>query len=183
MAIDATAGGSSANCYVTLAGASTWFEGHMGGEAWELLDLPTRERALRHATANLDGMEPQLKGKRLKLDQALAWPRHHGCNTDLAAVIPPEVVAATCLEAAWLARHKPTAGKSQRQQLQEEGVTSFSLEGWSETFKRSNGDTICPDAYYQIKRWIKRQDFVLDPRERLECRDDVINRDLCCDDW
>lgn len=78
MALNVTPGASNADSYASLADANAYFSDR-GVTAWTGTD-PTKEAALRKATAYLDNAyRGKWRGVRVNDDQALAWPR---CNSE-----------------------------------------------------------------------------------------------------
>lgn len=72
--LDATAGGASANTYVTLADAETYMEGRLYTTAWDAALDATKDKALAWATAILDD-HFEWFGYVMTEEQALQWPR------------------------------------------------------------------------------------------------------------
>ena len=96
--LDDTAKGASANSYVTVADAETYFDERYDSALW--LDEPStaqKERLLITATRELDRL-PWL-ATRTTSTQALQWPRSGLCDRDGISLdndtIPPEVDRAT----------------------------------------------------------------------------------------
>jgi hypothetical protein len=100
LVIEATAGHASANSYVTLAEAVSYFEGRAGAEAWDDATTAERNQALVSATTRLE--QEQYQGDRTSSTQALAWPRsnltYDGQSVD-GATVPSFVKRATYEEA------------------------------------------------------------------------------------
>ena len=100
--IEATAGSSSANSYITTADGDVYAEDHLGTLNWTTASADDQARALLAATARLD--ELQWVGSRATTPQALAWPRLDAscCEKSYdSETIPPEVEAA-CFDLAEL---------------------------------------------------------------------------------
>ncbi len=72
-AIDATLGGTSANSYVTLAAANTYFETVPDSSTWVNKTDDQKNRALISATRWIDALS--FYGDRCTETQALKWPR------------------------------------------------------------------------------------------------------------
>ena len=106
--VDATLSGASANSYVTLAAADTYFETVPDSSDWTGKTTDAKNRALISATRWIDGLS--FYGDRCTTTQALKWPR-----TDVtcdgveatASFIPREIKDATC-EAALALLRNPT---------------------------------------------------------------------------
>jgi hypothetical protein len=100
--IDATAGGATANSYVTLAEANAYMEAHADAETWEDADVP----AALLIEAARDLQTARWRGLRATATQMLAWPRADCPDPDAAwgtafpvydtDVIPQRVKDAQC---------------------------------------------------------------------------------------
>lgn len=73
--IDATLGGASANSYVTLAEADTYFETVPDSSTWDDKTNDQKNRALISATRWIDALS--FYGDRCSTTQALKWPREN----------------------------------------------------------------------------------------------------------
>lgn len=84
MAFDATLKGESANSYITLEGANTYFGDRLGSTTWDAATDSDKQKALIMATRYLD----QLKymGERTETTQALSFPRQFLPDPDAVAV-------------------------------------------------------------------------------------------------
>jgi hypothetical protein len=87
--IDATLSGASANSYVTLAQANTYFETVPDSSTWTSKTDDQKNRALISATGWLDGLT--YYGDRCTTTQALKWPREEFAvdGVDLACTLIP----------------------------------------------------------------------------------------------
>jgi hypothetical protein len=87
--IDATLSGASANSYVTLAQANTYFETVPDSSTWTSKTDDQKNRALISATGWLDGLT--YYGDRCTTTQALKWPREEFTvdGVDLACTLIP----------------------------------------------------------------------------------------------
>jgi hypothetical protein len=110
VSLDATVGGLSANSYIDVATATTYFAGRLNATAWDSAVPANREKALRTATARLE--QERWLGAKTNLAQALAWPRSGVRNPDGAvgygyglgpaytffdsASMPTPLIQATC---------------------------------------------------------------------------------------
>lgn len=96
MSLDATPSGASANSYVTVAQADTYFATRLNATAWT--DSSEQEAALIQATRWLDHFD--YRGERAVPQQPLRWPREFVYDEDgyelATATIPREVRDATC---------------------------------------------------------------------------------------
>ncbi len=98
--IDATAGGASANSFITLAEATSYLEARLNTDAWDAATTDTQNRALVEATREISNKE--FIGTRATDTQALSWPRWYATNPDSPAgwyydsnVVPDRVKNAT----------------------------------------------------------------------------------------
>jgi len=94
--IDATIAGTSANSYVTLAAANTYFETVPDSATWTDKTDDQKNRALISATRWIDALS--FYGDRCTTTQALKWPREDfevdGIEL-VCTVIPTEIKVAT----------------------------------------------------------------------------------------
>ncbi len=133
--------------YVDIAGADAYFAGRLYTDAWNTATPEQKEKALKQATRAIDRLP--LIGRPVDLAQPLAFPRCYlapgappserrfdlpagwWCETE----VPQAVKDATCEEALALLER----GNSERRRLQQEGVTSMSLGGLSESYAPGAG--------------------------------------------
>ncbi len=99
-AIDATLGGTSANSYVTLAAANTYFETVPDSSTWINKTDDQKNRALISATRWIDALT--FYGDRCAETQALKWPRNNYTvdGIDLACTSIPDGVKTATYELA-----------------------------------------------------------------------------------
>ena len=71
--IDATVGGASANSYVTVAEATSYFEGRLNASEWSGASDDEQIRALIMAARRID--QEVYVGRSYDDDQAMQWPR------------------------------------------------------------------------------------------------------------
>lgn len=168
--IDATIGGAHANSYVTFEFAESYFAARFGADAWTALSAGDKEKALLQSCREID--RNRFFGFRCATpSQALQFPRNWPYNADdpiavTAYSIPQSVQHAQCEQALWLAENAPRGGVSQRQQLQEQGVTGFGVGDLRETFSdaaRPFTHTLCPQARQLLVRWIDRTGRLISP--------------------
>lgn len=100
LVLDDTAGGASANTYITLADAETYFEGRANKASWTAASDADKNIALVHSTRLLDAMFMWAMNPTTDT-QALQWPRNGILDTNRLRVIPDteipdEVKWATC---------------------------------------------------------------------------------------
>lgn len=101
ISIDATAGGSSANSFATLAEFTAYMEGRLNSSTFDDASADSQNRALVEATRSLN-YRPW-KGRQATDSQALAWPRYNVIDPDSnslteysSSVVPDRVKDATC---------------------------------------------------------------------------------------
>jgi len=94
--IDATLGGASANSYVTLADANSYFESVPNSSTWTDKTDDQKNRALISATRWIDALS--FYGDRCSETQALKWPREDYKVDGIAwvcTIIPASIKVAT----------------------------------------------------------------------------------------
>ena len=99
-AIDATLGGTSANSYVTLAAANTYFETVPDSSTWINKTDDQKNRSLISATRWIDALT--FYGDRCTETQALKWPRdeYKVDGIDLSCTLIPEGIKVATYELA-----------------------------------------------------------------------------------
>jgi hypothetical protein len=99
-AIDATLGGTSANSYVTLAAANTYFETVPNSSTWIDKTDDQKNRSLISATRWIDALT--FYGNRCTDTQALKWPReeYKVDGIDLSCTLIPEGIKVATYELA-----------------------------------------------------------------------------------
>jgi hypothetical protein len=152
VAIRATLGGADSNSYVTLAEAEACFADRLRAEAWTSASDADKEKALLTACRHIEacrirvhrrpygypGELPDAMGRPYdplapsNPDQALSFPRKKDEDNAGDYAIPKRAKDAQCEEAlALLARGTE---QERRRALQAAGVTSFSVDGLSESY-------------------------------------------------
>lgn len=98
--IDATLSGASANSYVTLAAADTYFETVPNSSTWTDKTTDAKNRALISATRWIDSLS--FYGDRCTTTQALKWPREDYTvdGVDLACTLIPDGIKVATYELA-----------------------------------------------------------------------------------
>jgi hypothetical protein len=136
-----------ADAYIDIAGADGYFSSRLYSDTWTNAADTDKEKALKQATRVID--RQPLKGRPVDLDQLLAFPRcylapgappsQYSFDTPpgwwCEVEVPRAVKNATCEEALALLER----GNSQRLNLQQEGVQSFSIGNLSETYAPGSG--------------------------------------------
>ena len=94
----ATAGNASANSYITVAEADTYFDERLNVSSWTSAGTDDKERALIAATRRID--QEQYEGEKVASGQSLKWPRYFATDEDgneyATDAIPTLVEHATC---------------------------------------------------------------------------------------
>jgi len=150
VAIDATIGGETSNSYVTLEEAAAYFGERLRANAWGAASESDKEKALLQACRHIERSRPLVNRRpygypsapveSVAYDplapsspaQALSFPRKKDKDSDGDYAIPQPVRHAQCEEA--LALLSRGAEQERRAALQAAGVTSFSVDGLSETY-------------------------------------------------
>lgn len=137
------------NSYVTVEEADAYFDCTLNIDEWNKYDTSTKEKALITATRQIDRLP--LSSRKLDLYQNLEFPR---VDTALPFTdgIPQAVMYAVCEQALFLLK-----GGSKRQELQKQGVKSYSLGDLSETFADNLSPaekTICPEALAYLRKFM-----------------------------
>lgn len=147
------------NSYIDIDDADAYFATRYGASAWAALSDETKDQLLITATQRIDSLT--LKGRKYVYTQTLNFPRYidyypdnpafYGLNVN-SGITPAEVEKAVCEEA--LALLNTEAVK--RQELQRQGVTSFTIGKLSETFSGnvSFSSLLSLEAKNLLKSWI-----------------------------
>jgi hypothetical protein len=156
--------------YISVADADTYFSGVLYTDEWDAADGATKEKALRMATRRIDGLA--LIGRKADPAQTLEFPRQLYSDSRYAywnqdalrnnsifqppswvaqTEVPDAVLNAVCEEA--VALIKGGADASKREELQRQGVTSFTLGKLSETFSGApTGNKLLSTTAAQLMR-------------------------------
>lgn len=135
--------------YVTIDEANQYFSSVLNSDEWDAADDIKKEKALKMATRQIDRLP--FAGRKLDINQSLEFPRTT-TNTAFTDGIPNSIAYATCEQALFLLK-----GGSKRQELQQQGVKSYSLGDLSETFSDNLSPaekTICPEALSYLRRFL-----------------------------
>lgn len=184
MALDATLGGRASNSYVSLEDAATYFGRRLGSDAWDAAGVANQEKALQHATTNLEAVD--WVGYRNSPSQALAFPRAYPYNDDpdkltTGLAIPTAIKNACCEEAIALLEQLAGAEGNERSKMQAEGVTGFTTLGLSERYSAAHlpspdAPVLCPAARRLVARWMRSTGEIVTDRHGYDssgCR--VVN--------
>jgi hypothetical protein len=137
------------NSYVTVEEADAYFVNTLQSEEWNKFDTSVKEKALITATRQIDRLH--FSSRKLDLYQNLEFPRVDSA-LPFTDGIPQAVVYAVCEQALFVLK-----GGSKRQELQKQGVKSYSLGDLSETFVDNLSPaekTICPEALSYLRRYL-----------------------------
>lgn len=167
LTVVATVGGASSNSYISRDDATTYFEGRLGASAWSSASNGDKDIALVQATRHIDRYH-RFHGAKNSTAQALQFPRD--VQEEAVSALPQCVKDACCEEALWVLQNPTRGGRSQRQQLQAEGVQSFGVGDLREEFARTSRDGLCPEARDMLKDWISRTGSILAEREEPASR-------------
>jgi len=147
------------NSYIDITDADTYFATRYGASAWAALSDETKDQLLITATQRIDAL--RLKGRKYVYTQTLNFPRYLDRNIEYQQdylydvnlnTIPEVVKKATCEEALALLNTEAT----KRRELQNQGVTSFTIGKLSETFSGnvSSSSLLSVEAKNLLKSWI-----------------------------
>jgi len=143
----ATAGSSSANTYITLAEAESYFEARLHSSTWDDSANITKNEALVWATRLLDNYFNWV-GLKVTSDQALQWPRQSVIDErgDLldSTTIPNFLKNATAEFSMWLIASDRTADPSSK------GVKRIKVDTIDITLDKIDRSKVIPDIVYQM---------------------------------
>ena len=126
--IIATAGSATANSYLTVADAQTYFDTRIGSDAWDDADSETQKALLVNATRMLD-QSFAWNGEVASSTQALRFPRDYvyNCDNELldSDTIPTEIENATCEMLLFIS---DTSGGSKDNSIKSAKVGSIEVE-------------------------------------------------------
>lgn len=143
--------------YISVTDADTYFSKRYNGESWANFTTGDKERLLTTATHKIDRLN--LKGRKKIYTQTLAFPRVYritdcsiyDLNGYQVDAVPDNVKYAACEEAFAMADTELT----KRKELQNQGVTSFSLGSLSESYQgRSSNPLLSKEATEYLKGWL-----------------------------
>lgn len=139
--IDATVGGENSNSYVDLTWAGDYFAARLNASAWDSASEADKEKALITACRAIEASRIAVNRRTNYLvydplapaysDQALSFPRKKDKDNG-NYIIPEAAKQVQCEEA--LALLSFGAEQEKRRRLQAAGVTSFSVDGLSESY-------------------------------------------------
>lgn len=129
--------------YVKVADADIYFDtSRLYDEAWGVASPEDKSAALMMATNRID--TNRFRGRKTDAMQTLEFPR----SPDVT--IPKDIRIACCEEALSLLKN----GNTKRAQLQEQGVTSFSMGDLREVYERNLGMTfLSNEAERLVRNW------------------------------
>lgn len=148
------------NTYVTVAQADSYIISHYRSnnkdrQRWTAFEEEDKEILLLNACTQIEQLP--FPGRKAGRDQELAFPRlplQYGQAQD-----PPKRILAAQIELAlWLSDEAKQEDTSQRQELQDQGVTSFSLgdlsESYGEGLPYKDSALLCPMAKTLLKSYL-----------------------------
>lgn len=143
-----TVGSASANSYVTLDEAVTYFGDRLNTDAWDAAESGEgRNKALLMACKRLE--RENWLGNRVTTTQALSWPRYYvekvdgvSCEYYAATEIPQQVKDAQCeLALAFLSGYGQSGGNT---------IKSFTADGFSVSFGETRSETALPESVSRL---------------------------------
>jgi len=148
MALDATAGGSSADSYSTVAEADTYHDSHLYATDWTNATTANKEKALKMATRILDE-KIDWNGSRATSTQALGWGR--ASITDdgvaiLSSIVPNAIKNAT----SEFARHLISSDLTV--DAQGKGLDSLAVGSITLSFDKSDTAGVLPSIVQEMLR-------------------------------
>ena len=159
----ATVGSATANSYLTVADADTLLNLRLGIDLWTAASTDDKGRALIMATRDIDSN--RFHGYKVDSAQALEFPRSG--QSVASTSIPPEVLNACAEQALWNIQHASTGGRSDRQQLAAQGVSSYTVGSLSETLRGGYAmGSLCPESSKFIRGWVTRTGHLIGPRDQ-----------------
>jgi hypothetical protein len=148
MALDATAGGSSADSYSTVAEGDTYHDNHLYATDWTSASVANKEKALKMATRILDEKIDWV-GLKTTDEQALAWGRD-GVVDDgysVSSTIVPQPIKNATIE---FARHllaSNSTGDSDGK-----GLSSLTVGSISLAFDKNDTAGVMPEIVQEMLR-------------------------------
>ena len=162
--IVATVGASDANSYLSVEDATELLDARLGSSAWAEADPNDQARALIMATNDIDSN--RFRGYKVSYDQALQFPRTDQPNTP-SDEIPRDVQMACAEQALWCIQNASTGGRSDRQVLQAQGISQYTVGNLSETFRGGfNAAGLCPNGLRYLQGYIMRTGRLVGPRDQ-----------------
>lgn len=158
-----TPAGELDNSYLVLDTADAMVEYTEKEQLWMAASVEQRAKMLIDATSRLDSLggsrdpesadRPLFYGSPYTSTQALFFPRAE----DTDGLIPTDVEEATLAQAFWQLEQIKRPPLVNRERLRQEGVTSRSIDGLSETYTAVlRPDRIAPEAWAVMRKYIKR---------------------------
>jgi hypothetical protein len=165
--ITCTPAGATDNCYVTLVTADAYFANTLRAADWEKFSDTEQERGLIQATQaieRLGGDKATVTARRLRFPgepststQALHFPRAGDMSATSTYVVPQRVKEAVYEQAFYVLERWKSKPLVNREQLQEEGVLSATVDGMYETYRRTGiPHGIAPQAWTFIRPLVRR---------------------------
>jgi len=176
-----TVGGSTSNSYATVAETTTYLGDRLGTSNWTNASADEKAQALLQAAVQID-MYKFLGQKRYDVAQgnsnyqSMKWPRtfnvgydlpietpqynntsfpngHWSFDSDSNPIIPTEIKRAQMEQALSLLKNQ--GGQVDRASLRAQGVTSFQLGGYGESFGKGGQGFLSPEARTLLSPFLK----------------------------
>lgn len=149
MALDATIGGASADSYISVDDADTYFGAHVTTAVWDAATVASKEKGLKMATRLLD-QRYDWAGEKVSDSQSLRWPRSNAFDKDGDAFetneLPLELTQATAEFAQYLLTSDTTKETDGR------GLTSTTVDTISVVFDKADKPDVLPDIVVEMLR-------------------------------
>lgn len=149
MSLDATVGGTTANSYVTLAEATTYYTDRAHSSAWE--DFEDKSDVLVTASLMLDWYMPW-KGSKTDSTQSMEWPRSDVLlrdGTEVAVDTIPSYIKTAVFELALFSLASDRAGDNALAGIEQIKAGSLSI-------KSSQGGANSPTAKDVIPEHVRK---------------------------
>lgn len=143
MDVIATLSAEDANSYLSVDDADVYFAARLNAGAWETASVGDKEKALVTACRHIEACRLRVNWRGADvtapviITQALTFPRLRDVDALGAYIIPERVKQAQCEEA--LALLAFGAEQARRAALQAGGVSGFSTDGLTESYREGAG--------------------------------------------
>jgi len=161
-----TVGAADANSYLSVVDATAILDERLGASAWTDAAPDDKARALIMATRDIDSL--RINGQPYTSTQALQFP--NSVQSEPSDEIPVDVQRACAEQALWLLQNSGTGGRSERQQLQAQGVASYTIGNLSQTFRGGAGSNsqfgnLCSESQRFLQGYVSRTGRLIGPRD------------------
>lgn len=143
--------------YITITEAdeyisSRYRSNNKDRKRWQELTEEDKEVLLRNACAEMELLP--FHGRKITREQKLAFPRLPYQYGRVEEIAPLRVKQAQVELALWLSDEEKQGNQSQRQELQSQGVESFSIGDLSESYGKGVGEKSAPLLCSKVKTLI-----------------------------